>query len=506
MRQDLRWKAAVILVIAIIFAFIISPLSKGFFNAEPIRLGLDLQGGIELLLTPDYRLGSATLFRLGDDLTAKMRAANIPAPKVDPLGVKDNERYDGLRFTFDSAADAERAGNLGLFPSRYRMDVFGEIKNLVFDANVSGNVVDLNILQDAKDFPADSLERALAIIDNRISQASSGMAEADVRLDGKGRINVQLPGIKSLQEARELIIATGRLTFRMNNQIVLDGTDMNDIRVQFEAGKGYVIAFGFKGNGAKQLEKITTDNVGKKMAVYLDETMLMEPVIESGLTGGSGIITFGNSSKDEVEKNAILMKSGALPISLRVVQSTQVAPTLGKEIIEQTKVAGLISLAMVIIFMLVFYGIPGLMADTALILYGIMTLGVLAVFRGVLTLPGVAGFILTLGMAVDANIIIYERIKDELRNGKRVRPAIHSGFDRAFVTILDSNLTTIIAALVLYFFGTGAIQGFALTLGIGVLISMFTAIFVTRTILEWRIDYDPDRYAKYFGVKEVSEQ
>ncbi len=504
MRQDLRWKAAVILVIAIIFAFIISPLSKGFFNAEPIRLGLDLQGGIELLLTPDYRLGSTTLFRLGDDLTAKMRAANI-SPKVDPLGVKDNERYDGLRFTFDSAAEAERALNVGIFPSRYRMDLFGETRNLLFDAKADGNVVELIVSQDAKDFPADSLERALAIIDNRISQASSGMAEADVRLDGKGRINVQLPGIKSLQEARELIIATGRLTFRMNNQIVLDGTDMNDIRVQFEAGKGYVIAFGFKGNGARQLEKITTDNVGKKMAVYLDETMLMEPVIESGLTGGSGIITFGNASKDEVEKNAILMKSGALPISLRVVQSTQVAPTLGQEIIKQATIAGAISLAMVIIFMLVFYGIPGLMADAALILYGIMTLGVLAIFRGVLTLPGVAGFILTLGMAVDANIIIYERIKDELRNGKRVRPAIHSGFDRAFVTILDSNLTTIIAALVLYFFGSGAIQGFALTLGIGVLISMFTAIFVTRTILEWRIDYDPDRYAKYFGVKEVQQ-
>jgi preprotein translocase subunit SecD len=146
------------------------------------------------------------------------------------------------------------------------------------------------------------------------------------------------------------------------------------------------------------------------------------------------------------------------------------------------------------------------MADLALIVYGILTLGVMALFRGVLTLPGIAGLILSLGMAVDANIIIFERIKDELRNGKRVRAAVEAGFNRAYITILDSNLTTLIAAGVLFFMGTGAIQGFAVTLSIGILISMFTAIFVTKVFIEWQIDRDPDRYAKYFGIKEVVQE
>ncbi|HYH04575.1 MAG TPA: protein translocase subunit SecD, partial [Bacillota bacterium] len=227
-------------------------------------------------------------------------------------------------------------------------------------------------------------------------------------------------------------------------------------------------------------------------------------VIQDPIPNGSGIITFGNASKDEVEKNAILMKSGALPISLRVVQSTQVEPTLGKEIVRQSIFSGIIGICLVVVFMIVFYSVPGLFADLALLMYAIFVLGFMALFRGVLTLPGVAGLILSIGMAVDANIIIFERIKDELRNGKRMRAAVHGGFDRAYVTILDSNITTLISAAVLFFFGTGPVQGFAVTLTIGILVSMVTAIFISRFFLEWRIDQDPDRYAKFFGVKEVA--
>ncbi len=507
MRHDLRWKSAIIFLIVLIFGSLIGPLGEKIFKSDPIRLGLDLKGGIELLLTPDYRLGSAVLSKTGDELTVKMKQAQISLPEVSPLGVLDGDRYDGLQFTFANAADLQRAVNVGIFRERFKLEAFGEVRNLIFEPKAENNVMKLKITQDAADFPQDSLERSLEIIDRRISEASSGMAEADVRLDGKGRLNVQLPGIQSLAEAKGLITATGRLTFRINNRIMLDGTDLRDVRVSFnENNRGWVIAFEFKGNGSKQLEKITTENVGKKMAVYLDESMLMEPVIQDPIPGGSGIITLGNASKEEVQQYALLMKSGALPISLRVVQSTQVAPTLGKEVVKQCLVAGAIAVFMVVAFMMVFYGIPGLMADFALIIYGILTLGVMALFRGVLTLPGIAGLILSLGMAVDANIIIYERIKDELRNGKRVRAAVLAGFDRAYITILDSNLTTLIAAGVLFFMGSGAIQGFAVTLSIGVLISMFTAIFVTKVFIEWRIDHDPDRYAKYFGIKEVIQE
>ncbi|HBE79001.1 MAG TPA: protein translocase subunit SecD [Firmicutes bacterium] len=503
MRQDLRWRAGIIFIVTIILGLIISPIGAGLFKTDPIRLGLDLKGGVELLLSPDYRVGSNVLLKLGDAFTAKLTQANIAAPQVAPLGVMDGDRYDGLKFTFASAADAQRAMNVGAFPEHYSFEQMGETKNFNLSPTVKVNAVEVRILQDARDFPEDALERSKAIIEHRISEAASGMAEADVRLDGKGRLNVQLPGLKTLQQARDIIVATGRLTFRINDQIVLDGTDMQDIRVSYEAGKGYVINFIFKGEGAKQLEKITTENIGKKMAVYLDESMLMDPVIQDAIPGGSGVITLGSASKDEVEKDALLMKSGALPVSLRVVQSTQVAPTLGKEIVNQSVLAAVIGVAAVVAFMLIFYSLPGLLADFALMIFVVLFLGVMAIFRGVLTLPGIAGFILTVGMAVDANVIIFERIKDEIRSGKRVRPAIHAGFDRALIAIVDSNVTTLIAALVLFFFGTGPVQGFAITLTLGVLISMVSAIFVTRTFLEWKVDNDPDHYTKYFGAKEV---
>lgn len=502
MRHDLRWKSLVIFALVLIFALLLGPLGNQLFKSEPLRLGLDLKGGIELLLSPDYRLGQNVLSKLGDDLLSKMRQANISS-NMTFLGTMDNERYDGLEFSFSSAAEAERAINLGAFPSRLKFDFYGESKNLNFLTKQDGKKIDVTVSQDAKDFPEDALERSVAVIESRINDAAGQMAEADVRVDTNNRINVQLPGISSLRQAQDIIMATGRLTFRIDNKIVMDGSNMREVGVNFQPGDGYVIFFGFKGEDAKQLAKVTTDNVKKNMGVYLDEKELINPVIEEPLSKGEGIIRLGNTPKEEVEKYALLMKSGALPISLKVEQSTQVAPTLGKEMVNQSLLSCIIGIILVVLFMLIFYSIPGLLADFALIVYGILVLGVMAAFRGVLTLPGIAGFILSLGMAVDANIIIFERIKDELRNGKRLRAAVQGGFDRAYVTILDSNITTLISAAVLFFLGNGSVKGFAVTLGIGVVISMFTAIFVTRVFLEWRIDRDPDRYAKYFGAKEV---
>lgn len=505
MRSDLRWKSLVIFALVLIFGLLLfSPLGEKVFNSDkPIRYGLDLQGGIELVLSPDYRLGQNVLKKLGDDMLAKMREADL-SPNMTFLGTMDNGRYDGLTFSFNSAAEADRAMNMSIFPSRLKFDFYGEPKNLNIQTAKEANKISLTVLQDAKDYPEDALERSVAVIESRINEASGQMAEADVRIDRtNGRINVQLPGINSLKDAQEIIMATGRLTFRINNKIVLDGSNLKEVGVSFQAGEGYVIYFGFKGADAKQLAKVTTENVKKNMGVYLDETELINPIIEEPLKDGEGIIRLGNTPKSEVEKYALLMKSGALPISLKVEQSTQVAPTLGKEIISQSIFSCIIGIILVILFMVLFYGMPGLLADVALIIYGILVLGVMAAFRGVLTLPGIAGFILSLGMAVDANIIIFERIKDELRNGKRVRAAVQGGFDRAYVTILDSNITTLLTALVLLFFGSGPVKGFGVTLVIGILLSMFTAIFVTRVFLEWRIDRDPDRYAKHFGVKEV---
>lgn len=497
MRKDLRWKGITILLTTLAFVLVLYFL--------PIRLGLDLKGGIELLLAPDYRVGSNVVYRLGDVLSEKAKSASITGVEVSPLGTLDGDRYEGLKFTFASANDVQRALNADVIPNKYQITYAGETKNLNLTKVIKGNVVEVTVLQAESDFPSDSLQRSLAIIDHRINQASSGMAEADVRLDGKGRINVQLPGIESLSEAKELIVATGRLTFRINNKIVLDGTDMKEVYVSMNQTEGYVINFEFKGDGARQLAKVTSENVGKPMSIYLDEEELMAPIIKSALSEGSGYITLGSRNKEEVENYAILMKSGALPISLRVVQSTQVAPTLGKEIVKQSMLAGIIGVILVMGFMVVFYSFPGLMANLALMLYVIFVLGVMALFRGVLTLPGVAGVILGVGMAVDANVLIFERIKDEARMGKRLNSALNSGFDRALVTIIDSNITTLIAAVVLFVFGSGSIQGFAVTLTIGIVVSMFTAVFVSRFLLDWRIDKAPEKYAGYFGIKEVNQ-
>ncbi|MCL6589957.1 MAG: protein translocase subunit SecD [Firmicutes bacterium] len=514
MRENLRWKIIIILLAVIVFGLLISPVGNRIFKTDPIRFGLDLKGGIELLLVPDYRIGIPHLNKLKEELLAKINEANIPAPRVEYLGTPDNNRCDGLRFIFPSANDATRAKNINAFPARYKLDFYGELKNLIMEVkennaeqanNSQTNVVDLVVNQDQRDFPADALERNKTIIETRISDAAAGMAEAEVRLDQKGRINVQLPGLKSLEQANEIITTTGRLTFRIDNRIVLDGTDLSDINVSYRAGENLIL-FKFKGNGAKQLAKITTENVGKQMKVYLDETMLIDPVIEEAITQGEGEIRMGHTPKEEVQRDALLMKSGALPVSLKVVQSNQVAPTLGKEIIQLSAYSFVIGLFLVILFMLIFYGLPGLLADAALIIYGILFLGVMALFRGVFTLPGIAGLILSLGMAVDANVIIFERIKDELRNGKRLRAAVEGGFHRAFTAILDSNVTTLITAGVLYFFGTGPVQGFAVTLAFGVLLSMFTAIFVTKTFIELKIDRDPDRYTRQFGFKEEVQQ
>ncbi|HEX3047582.1 MAG TPA: protein translocase subunit SecD [Bacillota bacterium] len=514
MKQDLRWKVSVILLAALIFGLLLSPVGNRIYKTDPIRYGLDLKGGIELLLMADYRIGTPQLTKLKEDLLTKLNAANISAPVVEFLGTPDNNRCEGLKLTFATEADATRAKNINAFPAKYKLDFYGEEKNLVMEVNatdpnaveqtaIPGNVIELKVNQDPKDFPSDALERAKVIVENRISDAASGMAEAQVQVDQNGRLNVQLPGINSLDQARDIITSTGRLTFRIDKRVVVDGADMEpDINVNYDASAGYCINFKFSGDGARQLAKVTTENVGKNMAIYLDETELINPVIKSPLPDGGGRIEMGNTPKEEVQKDALLMKSGALPISLRVVQSNQVDPTLGKEIIRLSLYAMAAGIILVILFMLIFYGLPGLLADGALVIYGVCFLGVMVLFRGVLTLPGIAGFILSMGMAVDANVIIFERIKDELRSGKRVRAAIDAGFDRAFVAIIDSNITTLIAAGVLLFFGTGPVKGFAVTLSIGVLISMFTAIFVTRTFIELKVDRDPDRYAGQFGFKE----
>lgn len=513
MRRDLRWKTWLIMALVFLTAiYAIAPqysreLKELFFKGQdPIRKGLDLKGGIEVILAPDYRAEARVLVGVKSQLLKLLSPLEIGEPSVTFLGRSDNNRYEGLLFKFQSEEDARRVLNAKVIGKNLNWSSGVEKKKLIVTGvqipEEAPSTLRVYIEEDPANFAKDALYQAKVIIANRVN--ASGLSETDVRLDEKnGRIQVQLPGIKNQEEAERLIRSTGRLNFRLNDKIVMFGTDLKDAQANFDTSEGApVIHFSFGRVGARQFEEITSENVGKVLAMYLDEELLMEPVIQEPITGGEGRITLGRGATLQEAKNyAILMKSGALPISLRTVQTTQVAPTLGSEMVRQSLVAGIAGICLVILFMLLFYGLPGIVADAALIIYALVFLGVLALFRGVLTLPGVAGLILSIGMAVDANIIIYERIKDEIRTGKRMRPALAAGFDRALWTIIDANVTTLIIAFVLLFFGTGPVKGFAVTLSIGILVSMFTALVISRTLLEIMIDRNPDRFLNNFGAR-----
>nr|WP_231133282.1 protein translocase subunit SecD [Capillibacterium thermochitinicola] len=278
------------------------------------------------------------------------------------------------------------------------------------------------------------------------------------------------------------------------------GSDLEEAQAGFSQETGApVINLRFGKEGARLFEKITSEHVNEVLAIYLDEEMLMAPIISEPIPNGQAQISMGRGvTFQEAKDYAILMKSGALPLSLRSVMTTQVAPTLGTETVKLSLIAGVFGIILVFIMMIAFYGRMGVVADLALVIYAILVLGAIAIFRGVLTLPGIAGLILGIGMAVDANVIIFERIKDEVRLGRGIHSALEAGFDRAYVTILDSNITTLIAAVVLYAFGSGAVKGFAVTLSISILASMFTALFVSKTFLSIWVEKAPERFlAKY---------
>lgn len=512
MRRETRWKfflnMGIILLAALYilvpqFSVDVKNLLFGE-NHDVIRTGLDLKGGIELVLAPDYRVEDRVLIDIQNDLVQKIGNLGISEPKKSFLGLREENKYNGLRFTFASENEVQRVINAKIIPSSLDWDKGVEKLSLLLKAEKNRsnpNMLSINVQLNPRMYGSEALTQAKEIISRRVN--SSGLSETDVRLDSKnGRIQVQLPGVASLDQAETLLKSTGRLNFRLDGKIVMYGDNLVDAYAQIDNNKGVpAIYFKFGNESTARFRDITSQNVGKVLSIYLDEEKLMDPVINEAIPSGEGSITLGSgASLKEAKESALLMKSGALPVSLRTIQNTQIAPTLGSEMIRQSMVGAGVGVLGVIIFMLIFYGLPGALANIALIGYAILNLALFAIFKGVLTLPGVAGFILAVGMAVDANIIIFERIKDELRNGKRMRSALDAGFDRAFTAIIDSNVTTILTALMLLIFGTGPIKGFAITLTLGIIISMFTAIVVSKNLLEVMLDKNPDKYVKYFGV------
>lgn len=342
-----------------------------------------------------------------------------------------------------------------------------------------------------------ALRETRKVIEARVDEL--GVTEPTIQLDLENdRIIVQIPGVKSPDEAAKLIGRTAQLFFEnRNGDILLLGKDVQKAQAgPRDDGPGAQINLTFTPEGSKKFAEATTRLVGQQIIIRLDEEVLLNAVVNEPITGGDARIT--GLTFTEAKEKAALINAGALPVPLERIASSVVGPTLGARSINMSMTAGLIGIGLVLLFMLIFYGLPGLMADIALVIYAGILLAVLALFKATLTLPGIAGFILSIGMAVDANVIIFERIKEEIASGRSVRSGIDAGFNRAFWTIFDSNITTLIAAFVLLYFGTAQVKGFAVTLSIGILASMFTAIFVTRTFIELMADKDPEKLGRRF--------
>ena len=328
----------------------------------------------------------------------------------------------------------------------------------------------------------DAVNRALEIIRNRIDQL--GVSEPLIQRQGLRRILVQLPGVEDPENAAEIIGKTALLEFKNEDgETQLTGAHLINAKASFDQFSRSIVLIEFDKIGAKEFGEATKNNVGKILSITLDGKEITHPRVEEPILNGKAEIT-GSFTVDSAKQLALLLRSGALPVKVEILENRSVGPTLGRDSITKGIRAGIAGLIIILIFMLIYYKGFGLIADFALVVCMILIVGALAGLKATLTLPGIAGIILTIGMAVDANILIFERIKEELKLEKTFRASIDAGFNKAFSSIFDANVTTLIAAIALFYFGSGPIKGFAVTLSIGILASMFTAIVVTKIVLE----------------------
>ena len=345
------------------------------------------------------------------------------------------------------------------------------------------------VLQAQGKIESDTMDKVRDIIERRVD--GLGVTEPVIQISGNDRLIVELAGIKDSQKAVELIGTTAKLEFKIKNQngtygpTLLGGSAIKTaVLSQGEFGRP-AVDFTLDSKGAEVFAKITRENIGKPLAIMLDGKEQSAPVINSEISRGTGQIT--TNSREDAQKITNLLKSGALPVSIKILEVRTVGATLGVESIKQTQFAGVLAMIAISLFMFIIYKIPGLIADVVLVIYGFLVLASLSLVRSTLTLPGIAGFILTLGMAVDANVITFERIKEEMGKGYSIEDSVAKGFENGLPAIIDGNLTTLLIAAVLFSFGTGPVRGFAVTLSLGVMITMLTAIFITKLFIHFVI-------------------
>lgn len=527
MKKSIFWRFAVIAItlsIAIIYFLPNTPLFasmpgwwKKTMPSKGIVLGLDLQGGLHLVFEVQAeRAVEITTERVAQSIREILQKKNLTA----------EIKSEGLLITVLPATNEIRDVIEKNFP------------NLVFTQTAGGGSYRLSDTE-AKTISENAVEQALETIRNRVDQF--GVAEPTIHRQGENEIVVQLPGVKDPKHAIDLIGKTALLEFKLvddtspvaaelpssvapgeedsllekfseklpegseilfervvnretgavkkipyliKKQTLLTGDLLTDAKVSISgrAQEPYV-SIKFNPVGAKLFEEVTGANVQKRLAIILDGNIYSAPVIKERIAGGEASIE-GSFSMEEAKDLAIVLKAGALPAPVKILQNVTVGPSLGRDSIEAGKLAGIIGSIAVIVFMLFYYKLSGLIADFALVLNIMLLLGAMAALNATLTLPGIAGIILAVGMAVDSNVLMFERMREELRAGKTPRAAVDSGYDKAFWTIFDSHVTTLITAAVLFQFGTGPIKGFAVSLSLGVAINLFTALVGTKTIFD----------------------
>jgi len=504
-----KWKVALILGICFFgFVFAMPNLFRedvletvpDWLPHKKINLGLDLQGGSHLLLEVEVNaVIRERLESIVDSVRVTLRKAHV--------GYK-NLGVDGNRVAFRLVENADLSKVRELIEKLDEDTVFSE-----GDGQIRLTYTD-KALAERKRL---AVEQSIEIVRRRIDE--TGTREPTIQRQGTDRILVQLPGVEDPERIKKLLGKTAKMNFHLvdltttveearagrippgsmllpsddvgadgrsalyviRKRVMLAGDTLVDAQPTFEDAQP-VVFFKFDSLGARKFGEITKNNIGKPFAIVLDGKVISAPVIRSAILGGSGIIS-GSFTVQQVQDLALLLRAGALPAPLIILEERTVGPGLGADSIRAGKIACILGLVLVLIFMVGIYGRFGLMANAALVVNIMLLTAALSLLQATLTLPGIAGIVLTIGMAVDANVLIFERIREEARAGRTPISAIDSGYRRALTTIIDSNLTTFIAAVLLFMFGSGPVKGFAVTLSIGLLTSMFTAIMVTRLIM-----------------------
>ena len=517
MSQNLRWRVILIAVVTIGALVYLAPSMSDrmpdWWTEKKIKLGLDLQGGSHLLLAVETEKAVENAAqRISGDLKDTLRRKRVKYSRL--------EKTEGgeILVEFLNPRYADRCEEI-------LQSEFQNLKKISSEEKGGKWFVRLGFFpKDIENIKRSAVDQGLETIRNRIDEF--GVSEPVIQRQGERNILVQLPGIKDIKRAKNLIGKTALLEFKLvDDEHTLDealkgkipiGSEILYERIEdMEPGrvvkKPYLlksktlmtgdvitnagvridsqfntpyVAMEFDKRGKRDFDRITAENVQKRLAIVLDKNVYSAPVIQERISGGSAQIT-GSFTTEEAHDLAIVLRAGSLPAPVRYLEERTVGPSLGRDSVRSGILSITVGGLLVIFFMIFYYRLSGVVTNMALVLNIMLIMAVLTAFQATLTLPGIAGIVLTIGMAVDANILILERIREELAVGKTPRSAIDSGYARAFLTIIDANLTTLIAAIVLFQFGTGPIKGFALTLSIGIAVSLFTAIFVTRCIYDF---------------------